>query len=121
MTSAIDLNRYLDAIVDMTRHRDPQELASALLETLRRCVPARQVRLLAIANDNRDTEFNEGNIAGATVYDLLDAEAGEPRPLAEDADLRVCCWMSTCRAWTGWPACAPCPRIMPVRWSWSPR
>jgi len=90
MASATDLNLYLDAIVDMTRHRDPQELAGALLDTLRRCAPADCIRLLAISNDNRDTEFNDGNLATAVVYDLVDTEAGEPRPLLDDADLVEC-------------------------------
>lgn len=90
MTSATDVGRYLDAIVEITRHRDPLELASALLDTLRRCVPAQQVRLLAIANDNRDNEFDESNIATAVVYDLLDAEASAPYPLLQDADLLAC-------------------------------
>jgi hypothetical protein len=33
--AALELARYLDAIVELTRYRDPQELAAALLKTLR--------------------------------------------------------------------------------------
>lgn len=90
MASASDVSRYLDAIVDITRHRDPQELASALLETLRGSVPAQQVRLYAIANDNRDTEFNEANVADAVIYNLLDSESSAARPLAQEPDLLAC-------------------------------
>jgi len=90
MASATDLSRYLDAIVAITRHRDPYELAAAVLDTLKRQVPAERVRLLAIANDNRDTEFNGDNIAGAVVYDYVDPGAAEPTPLDADADLLAC-------------------------------
>ncbi|MFL6648722.1 MAG: hypothetical protein ACJ8KO_12245, partial [Sulfurifustaceae bacterium] len=75
MNSPDDLGRYLEAIVDLTRYRDSHDLALALLETLRRNISARDIRLLAIANDRRDAEFNEGNIDDATVYDLLAGEA----------------------------------------------
>ncbi len=90
MASTVELGRYLEAIVELTRHRDPQELATALLETLRGVVDAANLRLLAIANENRDTEFSESNIENAIVYDLLDTESGEPAFLTTDADLLAC-------------------------------
>ena len=89
-TSPVDGDSYLDAAVELTRHREPQALATALLATLRMIVPARQLRLLAIENENRDTEFNEANIEAAIVHDLLDPEPLDPRFLANDADLIAC-------------------------------
>lgn len=88
--SANDLARYLEAIVELTRHRDPQELATALLQQLRERVVAQDIRLFAIANDNRDTEFNESNLRSAIVYHLLDTESSEPGFLVNDADLLAC-------------------------------
>lgn len=88
--SASELDRYLDAIVELTRHRDPQALAAALLQTLRARVPARKVQLLALSNDNRDSEFNEGNIQNAVVFDPIESSGNKPRPLSEDADLLSC-------------------------------
>lgn len=85
-----ELGRYLEAIVDLTRHRDPQELATALLDTLGTIIDDARVRLLAIANDNRDAEFNESNVDSAIVYDLLDTGSDEPRVLSEDPDLLAC-------------------------------
>jgi diguanylate cyclase (GGDEF)-like protein len=87
---AIDLAPYLEAVVELTRHRDSQDLATALLQVLRMIVPAQRMRLLAIENENRDTEFNESNIETAIVHDLLDAEPVDPRFLANDADLVKC-------------------------------
>ena len=88
--SAPELGRYLDAIVELTRHRDPQELAAALLRTLRANVPAQQVRLLALSNDNRVTEFNDSNLQNAMVFDPSGSDGEKPRPLSEDADLLAC-------------------------------
>lgn len=90
MTSPEDARRYLEAIVDLTRHRDAQELALALIDTLRVNIPACNVRLLALTNDRRDSEFDKGNIDGATVYDCLAAEAGETRSLREDEAMFAC-------------------------------
>jgi diguanylate cyclase (GGDEF)-like protein len=90
MVSAPELGRYLDAIVELTRHRDPQELATALLQTLRASVAAQQVRLLALSNDNRDTEFSEGNIQNVLVFDPIESGGDKPRLLSEDADLLSC-------------------------------
>lgn len=87
---APELGRYLDAIVELTRHRDPQELAAALLKTLRANVPAQQVRLLALSNDNRVTEFNESNLQNAMVSDPSGSDGEKPRPLGDDADLLAC-------------------------------
>src|SRR5690349_20820389 len=90
MGPMIDLGRYLEAIVDLTRHRDAHELAVAVRDTLRRVVAARAIRLLAITNENRDSEFNEVNLENAGVYDMLDAEASDARPLREDGMLLQC-------------------------------
>jgi diguanylate cyclase (GGDEF)-like protein len=87
---AADDERYLDAAVELTRHREPQSLAHALLAALCEIVPARRVRLLAIENENRDTEFYEANVEAAIVHDLLDSEPVDPRFLANDADLMAC-------------------------------
>lgn len=88
--SASELGRYLDAIVELTRHRDPQALATALLHTLRAIVPACRVRLLALSNDNRDAEFNEGNVQNAVAFDAIETGGGKPRVLSEDPDLLSC-------------------------------
>lgn len=90
MSSPDDLGRYLEAIVDLTRHRDSQELALALLDTLHRTIPAGAIRLLAIANDRRDSEFNERNIDSAAVYDLATSEASDAKPLRDDSMLLGC-------------------------------
>ncbi len=88
--SASELGRYLDAIVELTRHRDPQALAAALLRTVRANVPAQQVRLLALSNDNRVTEFNESNLQNAMVFNPIGSDGEKPRPLSEDGDLLSC-------------------------------
>ncbi len=88
--SARELSRYLDAIVDLTRHHDSQKLLTALLGTLCMSIQAQRMRLFTLSNDNRDTEFNENNIQNLLVNDLFDTEFGEPRPLSEDADLVSC-------------------------------
>ena len=87
---ATDLGRYLDAVVELTRHRDPQELAAELLRTLRANLPAQQVRLLTLSNDNRVTEFNESNLQNAMVFDPSGPDGDKPRVLSEDADLLAC-------------------------------
>jgi diguanylate cyclase (GGDEF)-like protein len=93
MTTAVsgpELLRYLDAIVELTRHRDPQQLATALLDIVGANVPAERIRLLAISNHDRDTEFSENNAASAIVYDVLDVELNEIGQLADDADFLKC-------------------------------
>lgn len=90
MTSNADPHRYLDAIVALTRYRDPQELAIALLQTLAAMLPGTQARLFAIANENRDSEFNEANLGNAIVYDLLDDMPDEPAFLIADPDMLAC-------------------------------
>lgn len=85
-SSAKDLSRYLDAIVDLTRYRDPQQLAAALLGRLRANIPARALRLYNISNPDRDTEFNPANAQNAIVYDALDVELDNMALLADDAD-----------------------------------
>ncbi len=89
-TSAQQRGRYFDAIVELTRYRDPHELAGALLQMLRGLIPAEQIRLYAISNPNRDTEFNESNVPNAFVYDVLDVELDQMAPLADDQDLLAC-------------------------------
>ena len=88
--SAREFGRYLDAIVDLTRQKDSQELLSALLGTLNKSIQARRVRMFAVSNPNRDTEFDESNIQHAAVSDQFDSEFGEPRPLGQDPDLVAC-------------------------------
>ena len=88
--SPLELVRYLDAIVALTRHRDPQELAVALLDVVRANVPAERIRLFIISNSDRDTEFHESNVASAIVYDVLDVELDEIMPLTDDADFLKC-------------------------------
>lgn len=88
--AAPELARYLDAIVELTRHRDPHELATSLLQILRTHVPAKDVRLYIISNYDRDTEFNGDNLSNAIVYDVLDVELDEMRLLADDHDLLRC-------------------------------
>jgi diguanylate cyclase (GGDEF)-like protein len=90
LISAPELGRYLDAIVDLTRHRDPQELAAGLLSTVGGQVPAQQLRLLALTSEARATEFDESNFQSAVVLDPLEPDADKPRPLADDADMLQC-------------------------------
>jgi len=85
--SAREFSRYLDAIVELTRQQDSQELLGSLLATLNKSVQARQVRMYALSNPEHDTDFNESNIQHATINDLFDPEFGEPRPLGADPDL----------------------------------
>jgi diguanylate cyclase (GGDEF)-like protein len=85
-----EFSRCLDAIVELTRHKDPQELVTSLLQVLRPQLQAQRVRILTISNENHDTEFHEANIAGAVLYDLVEAEADAPVPLSADADLVEC-------------------------------
>jgi diguanylate cyclase (GGDEF)-like protein len=88
--AAPELVRYLDAIVELTRYRDPQELGAALLKTLRANLPGQHVQLLAMTNENRVTEFDEGNLRNAVVFDPLGPEGDKRHPLGEDADLLQC-------------------------------
>jgi diguanylate cyclase (GGDEF)-like protein len=88
--SPLELARYLDAVVELTRHNDAQELVAALLAMLRANTDARHVALLTISNESRDTEFNERNAHDATVYNLLDVEADSGRPLTSDPELLAC-------------------------------
>lgn len=88
--SAPELARYLDAIVELTRYRDPQELAAALLRALRANLPAQHLQLLAMTNENRVTEFNESNLQNAVVFDPIGPEGDKRRPLGEDADVLEC-------------------------------
>jgi diguanylate cyclase (GGDEF)-like protein len=88
--SAREFSRYLEAIVDLTRQQDSQELVGSLLATLSRSVGAAQVRLLALSNPERDADFNESNIQHAVFNDQFDAGSGEPRRLGEEPDLVAC-------------------------------
>jgi len=88
--SAREFSRYLDAIVDLTRQRDSQELLGALLRLLSSSIKAQRARMFALSNPDRDTDFNESNIQHAVVNDLFDADFGEPRPLGADPDLVAC-------------------------------
>jgi diguanylate cyclase (GGDEF)-like protein len=88
--SASELVRYLDAIVALTRQRDPHELAIALLDIVRANMPAERVRLLVISNHERDTEFNESNVSNAIVYDVLDVELDEISQLKDEPEFIKC-------------------------------
>jgi len=88
--SAREFSRYLDAIVDLTRQQDSQELMGALLAALSRSVDARHLRLYALSNPERDSDFNENNIQHAVFNDQFDAEFGEPRRVGDEPDLVAC-------------------------------
>jgi len=88
--SVPELVRCLDAIVELTRHRDPQELATALIDVVRATVPEARPRLLIISNSNRDTEFSDANVENAIVYDVFDSELDHFRPLADEPDFLKC-------------------------------
>ncbi len=88
--SAREFSRYLDAIVELTRQQDSQELLGALLGTLSKSVQSQRVRMLALSNPDHDTDFSENNIQHAMFNDLFDAEFGEPRRLGDDPDLVAC-------------------------------
>ena len=85
--SAREFSRYLDAIVELTRQQDSQELMGALLEGLRKSVQVRRVQMFALSNPDRDTDFSENNIQHAVFNDQFDSEFGEPRRLRDDPDL----------------------------------
>jgi diguanylate cyclase (GGDEF)-like protein len=88
--SAREINRYLDAIVDLTRHHDTQGLITSLLSSVCQSISAQRVRLFSIFNDRRDTEFNKQNLAGAVVQDLYDLDLAKRWPLEKDPDLLAC-------------------------------
>ena len=88
--SAREFSRYLDAIVNLTRQRDSQELLAALLRTLGNSIQAGRMRMFALSNPDHDTDFNESNIQHALIVDQFDAEFGEPRQLGADPDLVAC-------------------------------
>lgn len=88
--SAREISRYLDSIVDLTRHHDTQGLITSLLAAVCQSISAQRVRLFSIVNDSRDTEFNTQNLAGAMVQDLYDLDLAKRWPLAQDPDLLAC-------------------------------
>jgi diguanylate cyclase (GGDEF)-like protein len=87
---AREFGRYLDAIVELTRQRDSQELLGALLRMLSHSVWTQRARMYLLSNPEHDADFNESNIQHAVVNDLFDADFGEPRPLGADPDLVAC-------------------------------
>ena len=87
---AREFDRYLDAIMDLTRQPDSRELLTALSRTLSESIRAQRARLFALSNPDHDTDFNESNIQHAVLNDLFDQEFGEPRPLGAEADLVAC-------------------------------
>ena len=88
--SAREFSRYLDAIVELTRQQDSQELLGALLGTLGKSVQSERVRMFALSNPDHDTDFSESNIQHAMFNDQFDSEFGEPRRLGDDPDLVAC-------------------------------
>ena len=88
--SARQFSRYLDAVVDLTRQRDSQELLNALLRMLSNSIQAGRARMFSLSNPDHDIEFNESNIQHAVVVDQFDADFGDPRPLGGDPDLVAC-------------------------------
>ena len=88
--SSREFSRYLDAIVDLTRQRDSQELLGALLRMLGQSIQAHRARMFALSNPDHDIEFDQSNIQHAVINDLFDAEFGEPQPLGADPDLVAC-------------------------------
>jgi diguanylate cyclase (GGDEF)-like protein len=106
-----ELVRCLDAIVELTRHRDAQELATALLDIVRSTIPASQPRLLVISNPNRDTEFSDANVENAIVYDVLDVEMDHFYPIVDEPDLLKCVLT---QEWVSSPEVAPPRLVIPV-------
>ena len=88
--SARQFSRYLDAVVDLTRQQDSQELLGALLGMLSKAIQARGLHLFSLSNPDHDVDFNESNIQHAVVVDQFDAEFGEPRRLGDDSDFVAC-------------------------------
>jgi diguanylate cyclase (GGDEF)-like protein len=88
--SSREFSRYLDAIVDLTRQRDSQELLGALLRMLSQSIQAHRAHMFGLSNPDHDIEFDQNNIQHAVVNDLFDAEYGEPQPLGADPDLVAC-------------------------------
>ncbi|MGQ0510535.1 MAG: diguanylate cyclase [Betaproteobacteria bacterium] len=88
--AAREFARYLDAIVELTRQRDSQELLQALMRTLSSSIETQRARMYVLSNPEHDNEFNEGNIQHAAIQDVFDADCGDPRPLGADPDLVAC-------------------------------
>jgi diguanylate cyclase (GGDEF)-like protein len=106
-----ELVRCLDAIVELTRHRNAQELATALLDIVRLTVPASQPRLFVISNPNRDTEFSDANVENAIVYDVLDVELDHFYPIVDEPDFLKCVLTQT---WVPSPKMDPPRLVVPV-------
>jgi diguanylate cyclase (GGDEF)-like protein len=60
----------LKAVIQLTEKRDMHALAKCLIEILGEFIAAKNIALYGIYNENGDKEFNETNIAGATIRDL---------------------------------------------------
>jgi diguanylate cyclase (GGDEF)-like protein len=79
----------LDTAVALTEKRDLPALAGALVAGLAGLAHAQTIRLLAISNPGKDTEFDDANIDRAMVRDVLDPQA-PAQLIAEDSDLLFC-------------------------------
>jgi diguanylate cyclase (GGDEF)-like protein len=78
---------FVDTVVDLTRHQSPKTITEALLETLRKLIPAQKLGLYALSNENRDTEFNEQNMQTAVMRDLFAFAQAIPFPITDDDGL----------------------------------
>jgi diguanylate cyclase (GGDEF)-like protein len=88
--SRVEFDRCLDTVVDLTRYQSPEAITTALHEKLTNLIPAQQLRLFSISNNNRDQEFNEQNAQSATLRDLFDPTQRKSIPIGEDDDLVRC-------------------------------
>lgn len=84
------LRDCLKSIVVLTQQRDPNSLAACLVNTLRGIVSARDITLYTISNDRSDTEFNEFNLAGAVVRNVLDDSRSSELTLQDCEELMSC-------------------------------
>jgi len=88
--SAREVSRSLDAVVELTRQHDSQQLLAVLRRILQKDTGAARARLLGLSSPSRESEFDQSNVQHATFSDQFDADAGEARPLGGDPDLIAC-------------------------------
>ncbi len=83
--SGNETSRYLEAIVELTRYRDPPELTAALSRLLNDLIAAKSIRLLEISEDGHEGGvFNPARAGDATVTNLFDPDNLDSIALNED-------------------------------------
>ncbi len=75
----------LETVVQLTEKRDIHSLTKCLIEILGKFITAKSITLYGIDNENGDKEFNEANIAGATIRDLSNLNQ-DSEPLLQEKE-----------------------------------